>query len=92
MIKIEIKPSQVTFEERKGKTDKGREWVSREQHGYIHNGGDYPVLCVFGLADGQPPYEAGFYEIVESSVVVGEYNRLKFGRVMVLRPVQNNKS
>lgn len=90
MIKIEIKPSQVTFDERNGEKD-GRKWVSREQHGYIYLGGDYPELFVFRLEDGQPPYEAGFYELVEKSVEVGEYKRLRFSRTFVLRPLQNNK-
>ncbi|EAA4188794.1 DNA-binding protein [Salmonella enterica subsp. enterica] len=91
MIKIEIKPSQVTFDERKGEKD-GRKWVSREQHGYIYLGGDYPELFVFRLEDGQPPYEAGLYELVEKSVEVGEYKRLRFSRTFVLRPLQDNKA
>lgn len=90
MIKIEIKPSQVAVDERKGDKD-GRQWVSREQHGYIYLGGDYPELFVFRLEDGQPPYAAGLYELVESSIAVGEYKRLKFSRSFALRPVQNIK-
>lgn len=92
MIKVEIKPSQVTCEERSGRTEKGKDWVSREQQGYLFNGGEYPVLFVFGLADGQLPYEAGYYEMAEQSIVVGKYNRPEFARVMVLRPLQNNKA
>ncbi|EEC0439533.1 DNA-binding protein [Salmonella enterica subsp. enterica] len=91
MIKIEIKPSQVEVNERKGVKD-GREWVSREQCGYIFLGGDYPELFVFRLDDGQPPYEAGLYELVESSIQVGEYKRLKFSRSFALRPLQNVKA
>lgn len=91
MIKIEIKPSQTEVTERSGEKD-GRKWVSREQHGYIYLGGDYPELFVFRLEDGQPPYEAGLYELVEKSIEVGEYKRLRFSRSLVLRPLQNNKA
>ncbi|EBU7353383.1 DNA-binding protein [Salmonella enterica subsp. enterica serovar Poona] len=90
MIQIEIKPSQVTFDERSGEKD-GKKWSSREQHGYIYLGGDYPELFVFRLQDGQPPYAAGLYELVESSIEVGQYKRLVFSRSFALRPVQNNK-
>ncbi|EFR8403333.1 DNA-binding protein [Salmonella enterica] len=91
MIKVEIKPSQVTVDERSGEKD-GKKWSSREQHGYIYLGGDYPELFAFRLQDGQPPYEAGIYELVEPFLAVGQYKRLTFSRSFVLRPVQNNKA
>ncbi|EBR8158733.1 DNA-binding protein [Salmonella enterica subsp. enterica serovar Newport] len=91
MIKIEIKPSQTEVTERPGEKD-GRKWVTREQHGYIYLGGDYPELFVFRLQDGQQPYEAGFYELVESSIEVGQYKRLTFSRSFALRPLQNSKA
>ncbi|ECT5253050.1 DNA-binding protein [Salmonella enterica subsp. enterica serovar Panama] len=91
MIKIEIKPSQVDVTERSGEKN-GKKWSSREQHGYIYNGGDYPALFLFRLQDGQPPYAAGFYELVESSIEVGEFKRLTFSRSFALRPIQNNKA
>ncbi|EDU9608726.1 DNA-binding protein [Salmonella enterica subsp. enterica] len=88
MIKIEIKPSQEACEERKGVKD-GREWVSREQHGYIYLGGDYPELFVFRLQDGQPPYAAGFYELTERCIQVGKYHKLEFSREVVFRPLSS---
>ncbi|EGI17660.1 helix-destabilizing protein (Single-stranded DNA-binding protein)(GPV) [Escherichia coli M605] len=91
MFKIEIKPSQTEVIERSGEKD-GRKWVSREQYGYIYLGGDYPELFVFRLEDGQPPYEAGFYEVAEKSVEVGEFKRLRFSRTFVLRPLQKDKA
>ncbi|HDP0319634.1 TPA: DNA-binding protein [Salmonella enterica subsp. enterica serovar Concord] len=91
MIKIEIKPSQTEVIERSGEKD-GKAWVSREQHGYIYLGGDYPELFVFRLQDGQPPYAAGFYELVESSLEVGEYKRLRFSRSFALRAIQAAKA
>ncbi|HEL8026003.1 TPA: DNA-binding protein [Escherichia coli] len=87
MIKIEIKPSQVAVDERTGEKD-GKKWVSREQKGYIYLGGDYPELFVFPLAEGQPPYEAGFYELTEQCLVVGKYKKLDFSRAFVFRPVK----
>ncbi len=87
MIKIEIKPSQVAVDERTGEKD-GKKWVSREQKGYIFLGGDYPELFVFPLAEGQPPYEAGFYELTEQCLTVGKYKKLDFSRTFVFRPVK----
>lgn len=91
MIQIEIKPSQVTVDERRGKSEKGKDWVMREQKGYIFLGGDYPELIVFPLAEGQPPYEAGLYELTEKCFSVGSYHSLRFSRAFVLRPVTSGK-
>lgn len=88
MIKIEIKPSQVTVDERSGEKD-GRKWVNREQQGYIYLGGDYPELFVFRLEEHQSPYAAGLYELVENSIEVGEYKRLKFSRKFFIRPLSD---
>ncbi|EBR8158743.1 DNA-binding protein [Salmonella enterica subsp. enterica serovar Newport] len=89
MIKIEIKPSQVAVDERTGKSDNGKDWVSREQKGYIFLGGDYPELFVIPLAEGQPPYEAGFYELTEQCITVGKYHKLSYSRAFVLRPLKS---
>lgn len=90
MIKVEIKPSQVAFDERSGEKD-GKKWVSREQKGYIFLGGDYPELFVFPLAEGQPPYEAGLYELTEQCIAVGKYHKLAYSRAFVLRPLPSTK-
>lgn len=91
MIKIEIKPSQVSIDVRTGKTDKGKEWKSPEQKGYIYLGGDYPELFVFPLAEGQPPYEAGFYELTDQCLAVGSFHKLTTSKAFVLRPLQSTK-
>lgn len=91
MIKIEIKPSQVVVDERSGEKD-GKKWVSREQKGYIYLGGDYPELFVFPLADGQPPYEAGFYELTEQCIIVAKYKKLGYSNAFVLRPLSSKES
>lgn len=91
MIKIEIKPSQVSIDVRTGKTDKGKEWKSPEQKGYIYLGGDYPELFVFPLAEGQPPYEAGFYELTEQCLAVGSFHKLTTSKAFVLRPISSTK-
>lgn len=92
MIKIEIKPSQVALDKRSGKTEKGKEWISFEQKGYIYLGGDYPELFVFPVAEGQPPYEAGFYELTEQCLAVGGFHKLITSKSFILRPIQNNKA
>ncbi|EBF9201965.1 DNA-binding protein [Salmonella enterica] len=91
MIKIEIKPSQVSIDVRTGKTDKGKEWKSPEQKGYIYLGGDYPELFVFPLAEGQPPYEAGFYELTDQCLAVGSFHKLTTSKAFVLRPISSTK-
>ncbi|EPB0183432.1 single-stranded DNA-binding protein [Escherichia coli] len=91
MIKIEIKPSQVAVDERSGEKD-GKKWVSREQKGYIYLGADYPELFVFPLEDGQPPYDAGFYELTEQCIAVGKYHKLAYARAFVLRPLSSRES
>ncbi|EAA6844911.1 DNA-binding protein [Salmonella enterica subsp. enterica] len=91
MIKIEIKPSQVSIDVRTGKTEKGKEWKSPEQKGYIYLGGDYPELFVFPLAEGQPPYEAGFYELTDQCLAVGSFHKLTTSKAFVLRPISSTK-
>lgn len=90
MIKIEIKPSQVAVDERRGEKD-GKPWVTREQKGYLYLGDDYPELFVFPLAEGQLPYETGFYELTEKCIVVGKYKKLDFARAFVLRPLSSKE-
>lgn len=92
MIKVEIKPSQVAIDSRDGVSEKGKKWVSHEQKGYIYLGADYPELFIFPLAEGQPPYEAGFYELTEQCFMVGEFHKLRPSKAFVLRPLQNNKA
>lgn len=91
MIKIEIKPSQVSIDVRTGKTEKGKDWKSPEQKGYIYLGGEYPELFVFPLAEGQPPYEAGFYELTDQCLAVGSFHKLTTSKAFVLRPISSTK-
>lgn len=91
MIKVEIKPSQVAIDKRSGKTEKGKDWASYEQKGYIYLGGDYPELFAFPLAEGQPAYEAGFYELTEQCLMVGDFQKLRPSKAFVLRPLPSSK-
>lgn len=85
MIKIEIKPSQVTFESRSGVSAKtGKEYKMFEQLGYAWLGGDYPELIKINLEEGQPAYQAGFYTLHSSSFRVGSYNQLQIGRIVLI--------
>lgn len=82
MVKVEIKPSQVSVDVRNGVSAKsGKPYTMREQMGYAWLGGDYPELIKLSLDEGQPPYTAGFYELLLSSFRVGDFNRLQVDRV-----------
>lgn len=85
MIKIEIKPSQAVVDSRSGvsKHDE-KPYTINEQSAYIFLGGDYPQLFKFNLDNGQSPYPAGMYELHESSVYVGDFQKLRIGKVILL--------
>lgn len=92
MIKIEIKPTQAVADTRSGvsKTT-GKPFTISEQSAYAFLGGDYPQLFKFVLANGQPPYPAGFYSLHESSVYVGDFQKLRIGNVVLTPLVEGKK-
>lgn len=47
----------------------------------------YPTKISIGLEQGQQPYPAGMYTIAPSSIYVGDFGRLKLGR-LVLIPIK----
>ena len=90
MIKVEIKPSQVTVITRNGTSKSGQAFSINEQKAYIYLGGDYPQEFKLNLEQGQPPYSAGFYELHESSIFVGDYSKLRIGNIMLV-PITDGK-
>ncbi|MBT0723103.1 DNA-binding protein [Rosenbergiella sp. S61] len=90
MIKIEIKPSQAVADTRSGvsKTT-GKAYTIPEQSAYIFLGGDYPQMFKINLENGQPPYPAGLYSLHESSIYVGDFQKLRVGKI-VLVPYQDS--
>lgn len=85
MIKVEIKPNQVVIDTRSGVSKKdGKPYTLYEQSAYIFLGGDYPQLFKFNLENGQPPYSDGLYELHESSLFVGDFQKLKAGKIVLV--------
>ncbi|HBB0296964.1 TPA: DNA-binding protein [Escherichia coli] len=87
MIKIEIKPSQAVADTRSGVSKStGKPYTISEQSGYIFLGGDYPQLFKIPLEQGQAPYAAGLYELHPSSIFVGDFQKLRVGKI-ILTPI-----
>ncbi|EFP2198507.1 DNA-binding protein [Escherichia coli] len=87
MIKIEIKPSQAVADTRSGVSKStGKPYTISEQSGYIFLGGDYPQLFKIPLEQGQAPYAAGLYELHPSGIYVGDFQKLRVGKI-VLTPI-----
>lgn len=82
LIKVEIKPSQTVVETRSGvsKTT-GKPYTISEQSAYIFLGGDYPEMFRITLEEGQQAYTAGLYSLSETSLYIGQFNKLTVGRV-----------
>lgn len=91
MIKIEIKPSQAVADTRSGvsKTT-GQSYTINEQYAYVFLGQDYPQLFKLNLETGQPPYPAGIYTLAPSSIYVGDFQKLRIGKIVLL-PYQESK-
>ncbi|ENP6600687.1 single-stranded DNA-binding protein [Escherichia coli] len=91
MIKIEIKQSQAIADTRSGVSKStGQAYTINEQSAYIFLGQDYPQLFKLNLDAGQAPYPAGLYTLHPSSLYVGDFQKLRVGRI-VLIPYQENK-
>ncbi|MBN3182562.1 single-stranded DNA-binding protein [Pectobacterium brasiliense] len=89
MIKIEIKPSQALADTRSGVSKAtGKPYTISEQSAYIFLGGDYPQMFKINLENGQSPYPAGIYSLHESSIYVGDFQKLRVGKI-VLVPYQD---
>jgi hypothetical protein len=85
LIKIEIKPSQAQTTTRNGISKKDNKPYSiHEQNAYIFLGGDYPELFKLVLDNEQGAYPAGFYSLHESCFYVGEFNKLKIGKIKLV--------
>ncbi|EJE7953729.1 DNA-binding protein [Salmonella enterica] len=91
MIKIEIKPSQAVADTRSGVSKStGKAYTISEQSAYIFLGGDYPQMFKINLENGQAPYPAGLYTLHESSIYVGDFQKLRIGKILLL-PYQESK-
>jgi hypothetical protein len=85
MLKIEIQSDRT--DEKSGAVRNGpragEAYHIRQQEGWLHNGRAYPERVVLNLGD-KPAWPVGFYELHPSSIVVGEYGRPEFARVLEL--------
>jgi Helix-destabilising protein len=85
LIKVEIKPSQALADTRSGTSKTtGKPYTISEQSAYIFLGGDYPELFKITLETGQEPYPVGFYSLHETSLYIGQFNKLAVGRVKLI--------
>lgn len=92
MIKIEIKPSQATVETRSGVSKKdGKPYTINEQSAYAFLGGDYPQLFKFNLENGMPAYPAGLYTLHETCLYVGDFQKLRIGKVLLVSLSETTK-
>lgn len=86
MIKVEITPEQAKVNTRSGVSKAtGQPFTINEQEAYIYLGSIYPQLFKFNLDNGVPPYPAGVYQLDASSLFVGDFSKLRIGK-MVLKP------
>lgn len=88
MLKVEIYSDFVNHRTLISKTD-GRPMNFHEQEGWVHlEGVPFPLKFSISLADGQPAWPKGIYDLHSSSVRVGKYDRLEFCQLRLI-PVQN---
>lgn len=92
MIKIEIKPAQAIADTRSGiSKSSGQPFTINEQSAYIFLGQDYPQLFKLNLENGQAPYPAGLYTLHPSSIYVGDFQKLRVGKIVLVPYQENNK-
>jgi hypothetical protein len=88
-LKIEVPSTDTTT--RSGVTAKNKPWTMVEQGAYAHildadgKAAKYPVRCKITLADKAAPYPVGMYTVDPRSFVVGDFDALSIGR-LVLTP------
>lgn len=83
MLKIEIRDG--TAREETGRTKAGTTFTQRLQEGWVQLNGETRRVRI-RLSREQNPYAPGAYVVSDDSFMVGQYNDLTIGR-LVLRPV-----
>lgn len=82
MQRIEFQNDQVHV--KSGKSSRtGKDYMIREQEGYLHGLGAYPVKCRIPLEDDQTPYAPGIYEF-RLPLSVGRFEALQVNRQLGL--------
>jgi len=81
-INIEVKSGGVFEKTVRGKD--GREYLIREQYGWVDLGKPYPQEVRISLDRAQDPYSAGEYVMDRSCLYVDRYGKLSLGRLKLL--------
>lgn len=94
-MKIEIYSSEVR--EISGvstKTGEPRPYTMRRQEGFAHLSSDspYPVRISIGLAEGQPAYTPGMYEMLNTSFYINKFGGLALSPDLHLKRVADVKA
>ncbi len=82
-IAVEIKHAEVIEKAVRGRTD-GREYLIREQLGYVDTGKPYPQEVRIPVENGREPYGPGKYTVDPSCLYVDRYGKLSLGRLKLV--------
>jgi hypothetical protein len=82
-ISVEIKLAGVIEKAVRGKSD-GREYLIREQVGYVDTGKPYPQEVRIPVETGREPYAVGKYMVDPACVYVDRYGKLSLGRLKLI--------
>jgi hypothetical protein len=72
-VKIEMTAEVVR---KNGTSTKGKAYDFRNQVGYLHGVGKYPVKTSIPLKEGREPYTPGLYVLLPESVYVNKFGEL----------------
>ncbi|MEX2151284.1 MAG: single-stranded DNA-binding protein [Steroidobacteraceae bacterium] len=78
-VTIEIKVTDVSQKTVRSKD--GKEYVIREQDGWVDLGEAYPQKIRISLEQGKQAYAIGRYQVSEKSLYVDRFGQLKLGRL-----------
>lgn len=77
-VAIEVKSSDIAQKTVRGKD--GKDYVIREQEGWVDLGKAYPQQIRISLEQGKEAYAPGRYALAPESLYVDRFGQLKLGR------------
>jgi hypothetical protein len=80
---IEVKSSHVAQRAVKSNKD-GKDYLFRDQRGWIDLGKEYPTEIRIPLEPAQQPYAPGTYRVDPACLYVDRYGRLSLGRLRLV--------
>lgn len=81
-VKIEVKSNMVDQKTVKGKD--GKEYIIREQAGWVDLGKAYPQEIRIPVEQGKDAYPSGHYAMDPSCLYVDRFGRLSLGRLRLV--------